>query len=35
MKSTEGVETPVPIYEDLLSRDRRWAMSQNVGPVEN
>jgi len=28
MKSTDGVETAVPIYEDLLSRDRSWAMSQ-------
>jgi hypothetical protein len=28
MKTTEGVGTAVPIYEDLLSRDRRWAMSQ-------
>ena len=28
MKTTEGVGTAVPIYEDLLSRDRKWAMSQ-------
>jgi hypothetical protein len=28
MKSTERVEMAAPIYEDLLSRDRKWAMSQ-------
>jgi hypothetical protein len=33
MKSTDGVTMAEPIYEDLLSHDRRWAMSP-VGPVE-
>jgi hypothetical protein len=28
MKSPEGVGTAAPIYEDLLNRDRSWALNQ-------